>query len=66
MKLVRWELGVGLVKGLVFGMRPYEFFDLHTDNDKEIRLYEVDHVIYLGFVQVILTMIYTNDSATEK
>lgn len=52
MSLVRWILSVGLVKGLVFGIRPYEFWS------KEEDVYEVDHVLYLGFIQVILTTIY--------
>ena len=52
MELVRWILSVGLVKGLVFGIRPYEF------RSKEEDVYEVDHVLYLGFIQIILTTIY--------
>ena len=51
MKLQRWELKIGIVKGLVFGARPYEFKGKET--------YEVDHVIYLGIFQIILTMIYS-------
>ena len=50
MNLVRWELKIGMVKGLVFGVRPYEFEGEQT--------YEVDHVVYVGIFQIILTMIY--------
>jgi len=50
MNLVRWELKIGMVKGLVFGVRPYEFEGEQT--------YEVDHVVYIGIFQLILTMIY--------
>lgn len=50
MKLQRWELKIGIVKGLVFGVRPYEYMGE--------EVYEVDHVLYLGIFQVILTMVY--------
>ena len=50
MNLLRWELKLGIVKGLVFGVRPYEFEGEQT--------YEVDHVVYVGIFQIILTMIY--------
>ena len=50
MNLVRWELKLGMVKGLVFGVRPYEF--------EGEQSYEVDHVVYVGIFQIILTMIY--------
>lgn len=50
MKLQRIELSVGFVKGLVFGIRPYEF--------KGDGVYEVDHVLYLGVINIILTAIY--------
>ena len=46
MNLVRYELKLGIVKGLVFGLRPYEFEGEQT--------YEVDHVVYLGIFQIIL------------
>jgi len=48
MNLLRWELKIGMVKGLVFGVRPYEFEGEET--------YEVDHVVYVGIFQIILTM----------
>ncbi len=51
MTLQRWELKIGIVKGLVFGIRPYEF----TSEEA----YEVDHVVYLGIFQIILTTIYS-------
>ena len=50
MKLQRWELKIGIVKGLVFGARPYEY--------RSEEVYEVDHVLYLGIFQIIFTMIY--------
>jgi len=50
MKLQRWELKIGIVKGLVLGVRPYEYISE--------EVYEVDHVLYLGIFQVIFTMIY--------
>jgi hypothetical protein len=48
--MIAWSLTVGLVKGLVFGMRPYEF--------RGEEVYEVDHVLYLGVIQITLTTIY--------
>jgi hypothetical protein len=53
MNLLRWELKIGMVKGLVFGVRPYEFEGEET--------YEIDHVVYIGIFQIILTMIYEKD-----
>jgi hypothetical protein len=53
MKLQRWELKIGIVKGLVFGVRPYEF--------KGEGVYEVDHVLYLGIFQVIFTTVYADN-----
>jgi len=50
MKLTHWGLSVGMVKGLLVGIRHYEF----TVGDA----YEVDHVLYLGIFQVFLTMRY--------
>lgn len=50
MKLQRWELKIGIVKGLVFGIRPYEF--------RGEDIYEVDHVLYLGIFQIIFTTLY--------
>jgi len=55
MNLVQWTLSLGLVKGLVFGMRPYEFYSEEKQGQK---VYEVDHVLYLGFFQLILTTVY--------
>ena len=53
MKLQRWELKIGIVKGLVFGARPYEY--------RSEEVYEVDHVIYLGIFQIIFTMVYADN-----
>jgi len=50
MELQGWEFKIGIVKGLVFGIRPYEF--------KGEGVYEVDHVLYLGVIQITLTTIY--------
>lgn len=50
MKLQRWELKIGIVKGLVFGVRPYEY--------RSEEVYEVDHVLYLGIFQIIFTTIH--------
>ena len=50
MKLLAWEFKIGLVKGLVFGIRPYEYIGE--------EVYEVDHVLYLGIFQRTITMIY--------
>mgnify|MGYP006897107235 FL=1 len=48
--MIAWTLTVGLVKGLVFGIRPYEFLGE--------EVYEVDHVLYLGIFSITLTTIY--------
>lgn len=52
MELVRWELSLGLVKGILFGVRQYSF----QSQDKEV--YEEDVVLYIGMIQVVLTLIY--------
>ena len=59
MNLVQWTLSLGLVKGLVFGLRPYEFW---SKEGEEPKVYEVDHVLYLGFIQLILTTVYAEQS----
>jgi hypothetical protein len=51
MKLVRWELKIGLFKGLLLGMRHYYF---RSDDDEVL---EEDVVIYIGIVQVVITLI---------
>jgi hypothetical protein len=48
--MIAWELKIGVVKGLLFGIRHYEFIGEET--------YEVDHVLYLGIFQIILTTIH--------
>ena len=50
MKLTHWGLSVGIVKGLLIGLRQYEF---RLDD-----AYEVDHVLYLGIFQVFITLRY--------
>ena len=52
MELVRWELSIGIVKGILFGIRQYSF----QSQDKEV--YEEDVVLYLGIAQVVLTLVY--------
>jgi hypothetical protein len=53
MELQGWEFKIGIVKGLVFGIRPYEF--------RGEGVYEVDHVLYLGIFQVVFTMVYAEN-----
>lgn len=48
--MIAWTLTVGLVKGLVFGIRPYEFAGE--------EVYEIDHVLYLGIFHITYTTIY--------
>ena len=40
-----WELGLGLYPGILVGMRSYRYEDG-----------SVDHVFYLPFVEIILSM----------
>ena len=46
-KSTSWELSTGLFPGILFGMRSYE--------DGE---FQVDHVLYLGFIDICLTLYY--------
>lgn len=50
MGLARIEFRVGLFKGLLVGMREYDF--------QSEDVVEKDIVIYLGMVQLIVTLIY--------
>lgn len=50
MKLVRFEIAAGVFKGILFGMREYEY------NNNQAR--EKDIVIYFGMFQLIITLIY--------
>lgn len=50
MKLARIELRVGLFKGLLIGMREYDF--------ESEGVVEKDAVLYLGMFQLIVTLIY--------
>ena len=52
MELVRYEIKVGLVKGVLFGIREYDFYD------KQQEVAEKDVVLYLGMIQLVLTFIY--------
>jgi len=50
MKLVRKELRVGIFPGVLFGFREYNF------ESEDVR--EKDFVLYIGMVQIILTVVY--------
>jgi hypothetical protein len=50
-KIAGWELSLGTYPGVVFGARSYPQGS-HTD-----------HVFYLPFVDVCLTVIYDNEGA---
>ena len=52
MELTRYEIRAGIVPGLLFGVREYDF------ESEDVR--EKDIVIYLGMFQVIITLIYNN------
>jgi hypothetical protein len=51
MKLVRWELKIGFFKGLLLGMRHYYF------KSKDEEVFEEDVVIYIGVIQIVITLI---------
>jgi len=42
-----WELSTGIFPGILFGIRSYE--------DGE---FQIDHVLYLGFIDICLTLYY--------
>jgi len=46
-KNTSWELSTGFFPGILFGIRSYE------DGD-----YQVDHVLYLGFIDICLSVYY--------
>ena len=50
MKLARYEVRVGMFKGVLFGMREYDF------ESEDVR--EKDVVIYFGIFQLVVTLIY--------
>jgi hypothetical protein len=50
MKLLRYEIRLGIFKGVLFGIRHYPF------EDSEI--YEEDIVFYFGIFQIVFTKIY--------
>ena len=50
MKLLRYEVRLGVFKGVLFGIRHYPFDDL--------EIYEEDIVIYFGIFQLVITKIY--------
>ena len=52
MTLIRYEIKAGFFKGLLFGIRHYNY----TFND--IEMYEEDIVLYIGIFQIIVTKIY--------
>ena len=51
MKLARWELKIGFFKGLLLGMRHYYFMGKGED------VMEEDIVVYLGVLQIVITLI---------
>ncbi len=53
--LVRWELALGVCKGILLGFREYDFYD----NDNGVH--EKDVVIYIGMLQIIITLIYAGE-----
>jgi len=55
MKLVRWELKIGFFKGLLLGMRHYYF------KSKDEEVFEEDVVIYIGVIQIVITLIRVKD-----
>ena len=50
MELVRYELRAGMFKGILFGVREYDF---HSED-----VVEKDIVVYFGMFQLIVTLIY--------
>jgi hypothetical protein len=42
-----WEMSTGIFPGILFGIRTYE------DGD-----YQVDHVLYFGFIDICLSLYY--------
>jgi|TARA_R110000744_G_scaffold133271_3_gene241624 hypothetical protein len=55
MELVRFEISAGILPGILLGIREYHFVQ---DDVKE-----KDIVLYLGMVQLTLTLIYNNTEA---
>ncbi len=51
MKLIKWEISLGLFNGLLIGYRQY------IDDE----LLKVDHVIYLGLFDCCLTLFYRDN-----
>ena len=52
MELVRRELRVGILPGVLFGFREYHF------ESEDVK--ETDFVLYVGMFQIILTVVYNN------
>jgi len=50
MRLLGYEIRLGVFKGVLFGIRHYPFEDL--------EIYEEDIVIYFGIFQLVITRIY--------
>ena len=46
-KNTSWEISTGFFPGVLFGMRSYE--------DGE---FQIDHVLYIGFIDICLTIYY--------
>ena len=43
-----WEMSTGIFPGILFGIRTYE----------DGRIINVDHVLYLGFIDICLSLYY--------
>ena len=52
MELVKWILGVGFYKGILVGMREYDY------KNEEGTVLERDYVFYIPMIQIIVTCIY--------
>ena len=46
-KSTGWEISTGIFPGILFGIRT------HEDGD-----FQIDHVLYLGFIDICLTLYY--------
>ncbi len=50
-KLEGWAISIGMYPGVLLGARSY------------IEEYKSDHVLYLPFVDICLTMVYDNEGS---
>ena len=54
MELVRYEISVGLIKGILIGMREYDYKGQIDGHD----VVEKDITFYLGMCKLTITLIY--------